>query len=111
MAVLSILLLIIFSISAVLLLIVVLLQNESSEGLGGIFGGGGMSGQIGKRQGNFLTRLTTLLGIIFLVSSLGLAWVNRTPEIGDIEAAARQADRDSVSGEWWIVPDEAAESE
>ena len=84
----------------------VLIQNEQGEGLGGIFGGGGMSGQIGNRKGNFLTRTTTILGFIYLISSLGLAWVNRTPDTGDIEAAARQAERDSSSAEWWVVPDD-----
>ena len=102
MAVLSVVLLVIFAISAVLLLIVVLIQNEQGEGLGGIFGGGGASGQIGHRKGNFLTRVTTMLGLIFLLSSLGLAWVNRSPEGGDIEAAARQADREANADEWWI---------
>lgn len=111
MAVLSVLLFIIFAITAVLLLIVILIQNESGDGLGGIFGGGGTSGQIGNRKGNFLTRITTLLGVIFLVSSLALAWVNRTPDTGDIEATARQAERDSSATEWWAVPAEEEETE
>ncbi|AHC15240.1 preprotein translocase subunit SecG [Salinispira pacifica] len=111
MAALSVLLLVIFAISAILLLIVVLLQDEQGEGLGGIFGGGGMSGQIGNRKGNFLTRTTTILGVIFLLSSLGLAWVNRSPDTSDIEAAALQAEREENSTEWWTTPDNDEDGE
>ena len=106
MAVLSVLLLVFFVISAILLLIIVLIQDEQGEGLGGIFGGGGMSGQIGNRKGNFLTRTTTVLGIVFLLSSFGLAWINRTPDTGDIEAAARRDEREAATTDWWAVPDE-----
>ncbi len=111
MAALSILLLIIFAISAVLLLLVVLIQDEQGEGIGGIFGGGGMSGQIGNRKGNFLTRTTTVLGVIFLLSSLGLAWVNRSDSGGDIEAAARQAEQGATATEWWVTPEDASDAE
>ena len=103
MAALSVLLLVIFVISAALLLFVVLIQDEQGDGIGGIFGGGGMSGQIGNRKGNFLTRTTTVLGVVFLLSSLGLAWMNRTPDSGNVEAAARQAER-STATEWWATP-------
>jgi preprotein translocase subunit SecG len=111
MAALSILLLVIFAISAILLLLVVLIQDEQGEGIGGIFGGGGMSGQIGNRKGNFLTRTTTVLGVIFLLSSLGLAWANRSDSGADIEAAARQAERESTATQWWIEPDSSDSGE
>lgn len=109
MAALSIILLIIFAISALLLLFVVLIQDEQGEGIGGIFGGGGMSGQIGNRKGNFLTRTTTVLGVVFLISSLGLAWVNKSNAGGDVEAAALQAEREAGSSQWWAT-DEGAEN-
>jgi preprotein translocase subunit SecG len=111
MAALSILLLVIFAISAVPLLLVVLIQDEQGEGIGGIFGGGGMSGQIGNRKGNFLTRTTTVLGVIFLLSSLGLAWANRSDTGSDLEAAARQAEREGATVQWWVETGNAEESE
>ena len=103
MGALSILLLIVFGITAVFLIIVVLLQDEGGEGLGGIFGGGG-AGPVGNRSGNILTKTTTVLGTIFLVTAFALAWLNRSPDTGNVEAAARQLD----SGEeraipWWQV--------
>ncbi len=109
MTALSIVLLAVFAISAILLLAIVLVQDEQGEGLGGIFGGGGMSGQIGNRKGNFLTRTTTVLGILFLLSSLGLAWVNRSVDNTDIEAAARQAERETTTTQWWQTDQDTTE--
>ncbi|KGE73722.1 preprotein translocase subunit SecG [Spirochaeta lutea] len=109
MGILSILLLVIFALSAVLLVILVLVQDEQGEGLGGIFGGGG-SGQIGNRKGNILTRATSILGFVFILSSLGLAWLNRTPDLGNVEAAARQQNAEQ-SVEWWNESQEAENSQ
>ena len=105
MGFLGVLLMVIFVISALLLILVVLVQDDSSEGLGGIFGGGG-GNQIGNRNGNILTRITSVLAAVFLISSFGLAWMNRTPDGGDVEAAARrlEANADGVV-EWWLPSD------
>lgn len=108
MAILGVLLMIIFVISAILLILVVLVQEEGGEGLGGIFGGGGAS-QVGNRSGNILTRITSVLAAMFLISSFGLAWLNRTPDAGDVEAAARRLEAEQGDAvEWWITDDEAA---
>ena len=103
MGILSILLMVLFIISALLLVALVLIQDEGGEGLGGIFGGGG-SQQVGNRSGNILTKTTGVLGAIFLFSSFGLAWLNRTPETGDIERAARELEGEVQPIEWWLVP-------
>ncbi len=107
MGLLGILLMIIFVVSSLLLILVVLLQDEGGDGLGGIFGGGGAS-QVGNRSGNILTRITSVLAAVFLLSSFGLAWLNRTPNAGDVEAAARRLEARSgeSSVEWWVVEDE-----
>lgn len=101
MALLGIILLVIFIISAILLIIIVLLQDDQGEGIGGLFGGGS-STAFGSRSGNVLTKFTSILGAIFMVCSFGLAWVNKSPEKGDVLGAAR---REAVSekGEynWW----------
>lgn len=98
----TILLLIIFVISAILLTLIVLIQDEGGEGLGGIFGGGA-NAQIGNRSGNILTRITSIMGAVFLLTSFGLAWLNRTPDTGDVEAAARriEAQTGTAAVEWW----------
>ena len=101
MALLGIVLLVIFIISAILLIIIVLLQDEQGEGIGGLFGGGS-STAFGSRSGNVLTKFTSILGAIFLVCSFGLAWVNKTPETGDVLGAARrEAAREKGEFNWW----------
>lgn len=108
MAILSGFLLVIFVISAVLLVILVLMQDEQGEGLGGIFGGGSAA-PVGNRSGNILTRATTVIAVIFLVSVVGYAYLNRTPEATNIEAAARQLEGESTGTlEWWKVDTPAA---
>lgn len=106
MGFLGIILMIVFVLSALLLVLIIMLQDESGDGLGGIFGGGGSS-QVGNRSGNILTRITSVLAAVFLLSSFGLAWLNRTPDGGDVEAAARRLEAQrGESVEWWAL-DEA----
>lgn len=100
MGVLGILLLVIFVIASLLLIAIVLIQDEQGEGLGGIFGGGSAA-PVGNRTGNILTKTTTILGAIFFLTSFGLAWLNRTPESGNVEAAARRLEAEESAVEWW----------
>ncbi len=99
MAIIGTLLLVVFVISALLLIIIVMLQDDQGEGLGGIFGGGG-NAAFGSRSGNILTKTTSILGAIFILSSLGNAWINRTPAVGDVLGAARNQTVET-STEWW----------
>ncbi|NCN04603.1 MAG: preprotein translocase subunit SecG [Spirochaetales bacterium] len=99
MGIVSVLLLVLFSVTSVLLILIVMLQDEQGEGLGGIFGGGGASGQIGNRKGNILTRTTTVLGVVFVLTSFGLAWLNRTPDLGN--PGAIQGDNTEEFEAWW----------
>lgn len=101
MAILSILLLVIFVISCILLVLMVLVQDEQGEGIGGIFGGGS-STPFGSRSGNVLTRFTSILAAVFLLTSFGLAWVNKTSDKSDIPGAAyRQNSEKTGIVEWW----------
>jgi preprotein translocase subunit SecG len=98
MAVINVLLLVFFVIVSILLILLVLLQNEDGDSLGGIFAGGSGSA-FGSRSGNILTRTTTILGALFLVISLSLALLNRTPS-STVEQTAREADSANQT-EWW----------
>lgn len=99
MAIIGTLLLVIFVISAILLIIIVMMQDEQGDGLGGIFGGGS-GAAFGSRSGNILTKTTSILGAIFILSSLGNAWMNRTITSGDVLGVAREEIVDNTT-EWW----------
>jgi preprotein translocase subunit SecG len=99
----SIILLVIFVLCSLLLMAVVLIQDEQGEGLGGIFGGGS-STPFGSRSGNVLTKITSILGAVFLLTSFGLAWINRSSESGDVVGAAQR--QESAAGnavDWWRI--------
>jgi preprotein translocase subunit SecG len=98
MGILSILLLVFFVIVALFLVGMVLIQDEQGDGLAGMFGGGSSS-TFGSRAGNVLTRTTQVLGALFIVTALGLAILFKTPDTGDVAAAARQ--QGAKSAEWW----------
>jgi preprotein translocase subunit SecG len=99
MGILGILLLVFFVIIAALLILLVLIQNEEGDSLGGIFAGGSGSA-FGSRSGNVLTRSTSVLGALFLIISLGLALVNRSPGDSGVEAAGRQSSS-GANRNWW----------
>ena len=103
MGILGVALLVIFVIVAILLILLVLIQDEEGDGLGGIFAGGSGSA-FGSRSGNVLTRTTSVLGALFLVISIGLALIHRSPVGRGVEEAGR-----ALSGEGgveWFLDDE-----
>jgi len=99
MGIISIVLLVFFVIIAILLVLLVLIQDEEGDSLGGIFAGGSGSA-FGSRSGNVLTRATTVFGVLFLIISLGLALLNRTPGGSGVEAAGRQLSTDAAGSNW-----------
>ena len=109
MGLIGILLLVILALSAVLLVTVVLLQDEQGEGIGGLFGGGSAT-PFGSRSGNILTRFTAVLATVFLVCCFALAWISRTPEVGNVVGRARQESLSSTEKTDWWIPSQNAES-
>lgn len=56
------------------LIVIVLLQADKGEGLAGAFGGGASSTVFGERgAGGFMSKLTTSMAIIFMITSLVIA--------------------------------------
>jgi preprotein translocase subunit SecG len=104
MGILGIVLLVFFVIVAILLVLLVLAQNEEGDSLGGIFAGSS-STAFGSRSGNVLTRATTVLGALFLIVSLGLALINRSPTGKGVEQAGRVMSQEA--GAEWFMEDEA----
>jgi len=99
MTILSTVLLVFFVLVAILLVLLVLIQTEEGDSLGGIFAGSSGSA-FGSRSGNVLTRTTTVLGSLFLIISLGLALLNRTPGGTGVEAAGRELSTDAAATNW-----------
>jgi len=99
MGILSVILLVLFVIIAVLLISLVLVQNEEGEGLGGIFAGGSGSA-FGSRSGNVLSRITTVLGALFLIVSLGLALLSRPPSRTGVEEEGRRLLTEGAGSSW-----------
>jgi len=62
----------------VALVIVVLLQTDKGEGLSGAFGGGANMAMFGSQEeSSGITKLTTGVAIVFMVTSLSLAILSK----------------------------------
>ncbi len=61
------------------LIVAVLLQSSKGGGLAGTFGGSGITGGVfgGRGAAPFLTKATTVLAILFMLTSLSLNYVKR----------------------------------
>ncbi len=106
MGILGIVLLVFLIIVAILLVLIVIVQDEGGEGLGGIFGGSSNS-TFGSRTGNVVTRATTVLGGLFLVLALGLAYVNRSTGAEGIEKAVKETATEETSDSKWYLKNSA----
>ena len=104
MALIGIVLLVLLVISALLLILLVLVQDDQGEGVGGIFSGGSNTA-FGSRTGNVLTRFTTVLAAVFLFCCLGLAWVNRSGDAGNVVGKAREQALSGETTQWWVESD------
>jgi preprotein translocase subunit SecG len=106
----EIIFIVVFVICALLLMGLVLIQDEQGEGLGGIFGGGS-STPFGSRSGNVLTKLTSILGAIFLLTSLGISWIKTSDGAGDVVGAAalQRQENSAETTDWWKTGDTADE--
>lgn len=82
---------IIHVLTCVLLIVVVLLQSSKGGGLAGAFGGGQASNAVfgGRGAGTFLSKLTTGLAVLFMMTSLILTVLGR--QSVQSESVLRQA--------------------
>ncbi len=69
------------------LIVIILLQADKGEGLAGAFGGGASSTIFGERGGGgFMSKLTTTMAIVFMLTSLVISifipkWEKANPKI------------------------------
>ena len=102
MGVIGVILLVVFVIICVLLVCLVLLQNE--EGMSGLMGSGA-SVAFGSHSANILAKTTCVLVVLFFLSALGLAVLNKKPAVqSDLSEAAQSVEKtaeQAASSEWW----------
>ena len=70
------LILIIHIVISFFLSVVILMQSSRENELSGLFSGGGEQSLFGPRSGNILTRITTVLAVIFMTTSLALTIIS-----------------------------------
>jgi preprotein translocase subunit SecG len=92
-------------ITCFLLIIVVLMQSSKGGGLSGAFGGGGGQTMLGGREAaTFLGKATTYLAVIFMVTSLTLAFLSAGRGGEEQESVLRRAAQRQQFGT--IAPEE-----
>ena len=90
---------------ALFLILVVLLQSGKGANMGAAFGGAGSSQTMfgSSGAGSFLTKLTTVAAIIFMVTSLSLATVlsgkGKNSVVNEIEETTKSAPSQDNSAE------------
>ncbi|MBN2320804.1 MAG: preprotein translocase subunit SecG [Acidobacteria bacterium] len=87
----------------IILVLVVLLQTGKGADLAGAFGGGGTQTAFGSRgPASFLSKMTTIAAIIFMLSSMGLSLIS-----------TQRASKSVLEGtvEETVVPDTTAAEE
>jgi len=96
---------IIHVVTCALLIIVVLMQSSKGGGLSGAFGGGGGQAILGGREtATFLSKATTYLAIIFMCTSLALAFLSAGKGGKEADSALKKA---AQRQEWGgMVPEE-----
>lgn len=80
---------------AIGLIVIILLQHGKGADAGAAFGSGSSSTVFGSRgSGNFLTKATTALAVLFLVNSLTLGYLaaNRAETLSLMEKAALESE-------------------
>lgn len=102
-------LLVVLGLTSLGLVFLVLIQDDQGEGLGGLFGGGATNQAPGSRRGNFLTRLTSTLGAIFMITAFVVAFLYTSPaDDGVIQAGTDGAEE--VEGTPWYATDDSTDS-
>ncbi len=82
------------------LIVIVLLQRGKGAEMGAVFGGGAGSTVFGSRgAGNFLTRMTTAAAVVFMLTSLTLAYVAQDRDADTLFEEEAPAAADATFGE------------
>ena len=89
-------LLIVHVVVAILLVTVILLQRNSADALAGLGGGNNMGVVSARGAANFMTRMTVILAVAFMVNSLVLANLsNKSAERQDAKGLSEKLEEGS----------------
>jgi preprotein translocase subunit SecG len=103
MGILEIFFLVLIILAAIVLTFFIMIQDDTGEGMGGIFGGASTT-PFGSRAGNVLTRITSIIAVIFLVSTIAYAFLKRTPtDSTDILGKAREKQYENAATKPWFI--------
>lgn len=108
MGIVGTLFLVVFAIAAILIITLVLLQDEQGEGFGGLFGGGGTT-PFAAVGGNVLVKATSVLGVLFMLSSLAVAIAYKSGESDDVIGESRAAS--GIEQDWFLEQTEQSEEQ
>jgi preprotein translocase subunit SecG len=87
---------ILYAIVCILLIVAVMIQSGKSGSMG-LFGGGGSS-SIGSQGGDIMTRITTILGVVFFILSLSFAFlVSRDTTASRLDKIQQQESREMLA--------------
>jgi preprotein translocase subunit SecG len=78
-------------IACVLLVVAVLMQSSRGGALSAAFGGGGGAIFGGRETATFLSKATTVLAIVFFLTSLSLAFLSSGRAVAGADSALRRA--------------------
>ncbi len=125
MGAIGITLLVVFVIVSVLLVLLVLVQDDGQSGMGGLMGGRGTAA-FGSHSASVLTKATAVLVFLFFGLALGLAIINKKPNLVDdlaetvvtpaeITADGTESDSEAASSneatEWWSTSESDKKAE
>jgi len=102
-------------IACLVLILVVLLQRGKGSDMGAALGGGGSNTVFGSRgAGNFLTKLTSACAVVFMTTSLSLAYIgsqDSDERVFDSDAQANPESEASLLEEVQISPSDEASAD
>ena len=82
----------------VILVLVVLLQSGKGADLAGAFGGGATQTAFGSRgPASFLSKMTTIAAVLFMITSIGLSMITNKTEAKSVLETTKQQSAKPVS--------------
>lgn len=108
MGAIGIVLLVAFVIVSLFLVLLVSIQDDGENGMGGLLGGRGTAA-FGSHSASVLTKATAVFVVLFFVLAVGLALVNKkpnlekdlAPSVTSTEAVESSAEATEAAGDWW----------